>query len=178
MPRPSGPRRIPAPMRPLRSTASIRMAGCASPRPAELAPLGVGDPFLAYGSLLWVGRERLGVPPGDLESSLLLMIRLDPEWRVGPVPPLPGPGIRGPIARPPRGTPPTSSAGPVSKPASKWASWAKSGMPSRTPRAVPAWTACCMAHLAALQPELDKASGILAGEKSRRARDQLLRALG
>jgi hypothetical protein len=50
--------------------------------PGGKGSLGEGDPFLAYCALLWVGTQTLGeAPVGDLETSLMLMIRLTPEWR-------------------------------------------------------------------------------------------------
>jgi hypothetical protein len=57
-----------------------------APAPAAdnggIASLGQGDPFLAYCSLLWIGRQTLGeAPSGDLDTTLMLMTRLAPEWR-------------------------------------------------------------------------------------------------
>jgi hypothetical protein len=53
------------------------------PAGADGASIGEANPFLAYCALLWVGKQTLGdAPVGDLETALMLMIRLTPEWRV------------------------------------------------------------------------------------------------
>lgn len=52
------------------------------PDAAGLHALGDSDPFLAYCTLLWSGRNTLGsADPADLETNLMLLIRLSPEDR-------------------------------------------------------------------------------------------------
>jgi hypothetical protein len=52
------------------------------PDAAGLIALGDSDPFLAYCTLLWAGKKNLGsADPADLETNLMLLIRLSPEDR-------------------------------------------------------------------------------------------------
>ena len=52
------------------------------PEAAGLQALGDSDPFLAYCTLLWVGKQTLGIAsPADLETNLMLLIRLSPDER-------------------------------------------------------------------------------------------------
>ncbi|HKP95710.1 MAG TPA: hypothetical protein VJ385_08130 [Fibrobacteria bacterium] len=52
------------------------------PSATGLAALGDSDPFLAYCTLLWVGKKTLGAAAeGDLETNLMLLIRLTPDER-------------------------------------------------------------------------------------------------
>ena len=49
---------------------------------ARLRALGDSDPFLAYCTLLWSVKKTLGTAdPADLETNLMLLIRLSPEDR-------------------------------------------------------------------------------------------------
>jgi hypothetical protein len=52
------------------------------PEASGLLALGDSDPFLAYCTLLWVGKKTLGIAsPADLETNLMLLIRLTPDDR-------------------------------------------------------------------------------------------------
>jgi hypothetical protein len=52
------------------------------PDAAGLQALGDSDPFLAYCTLLWAGKKTLGsADPADLETNLMLLIRLSPADR-------------------------------------------------------------------------------------------------
>jgi len=52
------------------------------PDASGLHALGDSDPFLAYATLLWVGKQTLGASsPEDLETNLMLLIRLSPDER-------------------------------------------------------------------------------------------------
>jgi hypothetical protein len=52
------------------------------PEASVLQALGDSDPFLAYCTLLWVGKKTLGIAnPADLETNLMLLIRLSPDER-------------------------------------------------------------------------------------------------
>jgi hypothetical protein len=52
------------------------------PDAAGLHALGDSDPFLAYCTLLWSAKKTLGTAdPADLETNLMLLIRLTPEDR-------------------------------------------------------------------------------------------------
>ncbi len=52
------------------------------PSAEGLSALGDSDPFLAFCTLLWVGKKTIGVAsPGDMETNLMLLIRLTPDER-------------------------------------------------------------------------------------------------
>jgi hypothetical protein len=165
-------RRDPAPAHRFRPDGSLRFPG-----PAELSSLGAGDPFLAYGSLLWVGRETLGQAPlDDLETVLMLMIRLTPEWRES----LFG-RYRGLADSLREEAAPRSPKGLVRRPG--WENGCEMGFMGEIRRAYEAaqggarLDSMLLAHLTAIQGDIDAACEALESAKLRGSRERLLRCL-
>jgi hypothetical protein len=147
------------------------------PGPAELSTLGAGDPLLAYGSLLWVGRETLGqVPMGDLETTLMLMMRLTPEWRDS----LFG-RYRGLADASREEAAPRSPSGIVRRPG--WENGCEMGFMGEIRHAYESaqggagLDSMLLAHLTAIQGDIDAACDALEAAKLRSSRERLLRCL-
>lgn len=162
----------PSPEHPFRPDGRLRF-----PKAGEMASIGLGDPFLAYGSLLWVGRESLGQAPlGDLETSLMLMVRLTPEWRTSlfrRYRDLTSEGLAE--------SEPKSPMGLIRRPG--WESGFEMGFMGEIRSAYESAQAgagldsMLLAHLTAIQDDIDRACDILEMEKLRMSRERLMRFL-
>jgi hypothetical protein len=148
------------------------------PKAEELAALGAGDPFLAYGSLLWVGRESLGQAPlGDLETSLLLMVRLTPEWRASLFK-----RYRDLVAEVRAEPGPRNPTSVIRRPG--WESGFEMGFMGEIRQAyenaqgVSGLDSMLLAHLSSIQPDIEQACETLEREKLRLTRERLMRCLG
>lgn len=148
------------------------------PKAEELSFLGAGDPFLAYGSLLRVGRESLGqAPSGDLETSLMLMVRLTPEWRASLFR-----RYRDLISDGWTEAGPRNPVSIIRRPG--WESGLEMGFMGEIRHAYEnsqggsGLDSMLLAHLTSIQPDIDQACEILERDKMRLSRERLLRCVG
>lgn len=142
----------------------------------DLAALGVGNPFLAYGCLLRVGRETLGrnFLEDDPEGLLALLVRLTPEWRSSLYHRYRRLSVAGAAADPAR-----QAAGLIRRPG--WDSGCEMGFMGEMKGAYEnsaggaGLDSLLLAHLTAIQADIDRACDILEGEKLRSVRERIRR---
>lgn len=163
----------PAPESRFRSDGRLR-----PPKAGEFAFLGAGDPLLAYGSLLWVGRETLGPSlMGDPEANLTAMVRLSPEARASLFR-----RYRELASRDASGDGPRHPVSVIRR--AGWETGFEMGFMGEIRHAYEnsqvgsGLEGMLRAHLASIQPEIDQACGKLEREKIRQSRERLLRCLG